>query len=221
MALVELRNVSKIYRVAGEEVRALDGVNLDIFEGEFISIIGPSGSGKSTLMHLLGCLDTPTHGTMLLDGIDVSRASSHRLAELRNAKIGFVFQSFNLLPRLSVLQNVELPMMYAGTGRRLRRIKAENALQQVDLAHRARHRPSQLSGGQSQRVAIARAIVNDPRIIFADEPTGNLDSQTGENVLEIFRDLSRKGRTIVMVTHDPKIAAQTTRKIEIRDGKIV
>ncbi len=221
MSLLELRQVRKIYHVAGEEVRALDGVDLDVNEGEFISIIGPSGSGKSTLMHLLGCLDSPTEGSIRFDGMDLSRASSGELAKVRNRKIGFVFQTFNLLQRLNVLQNVELPMIYAGIPSRQRHEMATRALNQVDLANRAKHRPTQLSGGQSQRVAIARALVNDPKIVFADEPTGNLDSQTGHTILELLRDLSRKGRTIILVTHDAKIASQTHRKIEIRDGKIV
>lgn len=221
MSFVELRQVRKVYKVAGEKVYALDGIALDIEEGEFISIIGPSGSGKSTLMHLLGCLDIPTEGSLKIDGIDVSKAGANQLADVRNRKIGFVFQSFNLLPLLNVLQNVELPMIYSGTGSRERTRKAISALKQVEMGHRIKHRPSQLSGGQNQRVAIARALVNDPKIIFADEPTGNLDSHTGETILELFRDLSRKGHTIVLVTHDPKIAAQTNRRIEIRDGKIV
>ena len=221
MSLLELRQVRKIYHVAGEEVRALDGVDLDVNEGEFISIIGPSGSGKSTLMHLLGCLDSPTEGSIRLDGMDLSKASASELAKVRNRKIGFVFQTFNLLQRLNVLQNVELPMIYAGIPSRQRYEMATRALNQVDLANRAKHRPAQLSGGQSQRVAIARALVNDPKIVFADEPTGNLDSQTGNTILELFRDLSRKGRTIILVTHEARIASQTHRKIEIRDGKIV
>ncbi|MCC7519675.1 MAG: ABC transporter ATP-binding protein [Verrucomicrobiae bacterium] len=207
--------------MADSEVRALDGVDLAIDAGEFIAIIGPSGSGKSTLMHLLGCLDTPTEGKIVLDGTDISRAGANELAAIRNRKIGFVFQSFNLLPRLDVNQNVELPLIYAGLHARDRREKAGRALEQVGLTNRARHRPSQLSGGQSQRVAIARALVNDPRIVFADEPTGNLDTTTGETILELFRDLSRQGRTIVLVTHDPHIAAQAARRIEMRDGKIV
>ncbi len=221
MPLVELNGVRKIYRMADEEVRALDGVDLVIEPGEFIAIIGPSGSGKSTLMHLLGCLDTPTEGRIILDGTDISRATSNELASIRNRKIGFVFQSFNLLPRLDVTQNVELPLIYAGFHARARHEMAQRALEQVGLANRAKHRPGQLSGGQSQRVAIARALVNNPRIVFADEPTGNLDTATGETILGLFRNLSRDGRTIILVTHDPKIAAQAARRIEIRDGKIV
>lgn len=220
MALVELRNVSKIYRLGDEEIRALDDVSLDIDEGEFISIIGPSGSGKSTLMHILGCLDTPSTGTIRLDGVMIQNASSRQLASMRNRKIGFVFQFFNLLPKLNVLQNVELPMIYSGISARDRKNRAMAALESVDLANRARHRPSQLSGGQQQRAAIARALVNDPRIVFADEPTGNLDSHTGDAILQLFRKLSQQQRTIVLVTHDPEIAAVTPRRIEIRDGKI-
>ena len=220
MALVELRDITKIYRLGDEEIRALDGITLDIEPGEFISIIGPSGSGKSTLMHILGCLDTPTGGTMTLDGIKIQGASPRQLAAVRNQKIGFVFQFFNLLPRLNVLQNVELPMIYAGVSARERRERAEAALKMVEMENRARHRPSQLSGGQQQRTAIARALVNNPRLVFADEPTGNLDSHTGEVILELFRKLSGEGRTIILVTHDPEIAAVTPRRIEIRDGKI-
>jgi putative ABC transport system ATP-binding protein len=220
MALVELRNVSKIYHLGGEEIRALDDVSCDIDAGEFISIIGPSGSGKSTLMHILGCLDSPTKGTITLDGTMIQSATARQLATIRNRKIGFVFQFFNLLPKLNVLQNVELPMIYSGVSSRERRDRAMGALKQVGLENRSKHRPSQLSGGQQQRVAIARALVNDPRIIFADEPTGNLDSNTGEAILNLFRSLSAQGRTIILVTHDPEIAAVTPRKIEIRDGKI-
>jgi putative ABC transport system ATP-binding protein len=220
MALIELRNISKIYHLGGEEIRALDNVSLDIDAGEFISIVGPSGSGKSTLMHILGCLDSPTHGTLKLDGLEIQNASPSGLARLRNQKIGFVFQFFNLLPKLNVLQNVELPMIYSGVSAKERRDRAMEALKLVGLEKRSKHRPMQISGGQQQRVAIARALVNDPRIIFGDEPTGNLDSQTGEAILELFRNLSREGRTIVLVTHDPEIAARTPRKIEIRDGKV-
>jgi putative ABC transport system ATP-binding protein len=220
MSLVELRNVSKIYRLGDEEIRALDDVSLDIERGEFISIIGPSGSGKSTLMHILGCLDSPTKGTIQLDGVMIDNVSPRQLAAIRNRKIGFVFQFFNLLPKLNVVQNVELPMIYSGISSKQRRERAMKALKAVDMVNRAKHRPSQLSGGQQQRVAIARALVNDPRIVFADEPTGNLDSHTGEAILSLFRKLSTEGRTIVLVTHDPEIAAVTPRRIEIRDGKI-
>ena len=220
MALLELRNVSKLYQLGGEEIRALDDVSLDIEGGEFISIIGPSGSGKSTLMHILGCLDSPTRGTIRLDGTMIHDATARQLAAIRNRKIGFVFQFFNLLPKLNVLQNVELPMLYSGVGGRERRERALTALQAVGMDNRARHRPSQLSGGQQQRVAIARALVNNPKIIFADEPTGNLDSHTGTMILSLFHQLSAAGRTIILVTHDPEIAAVTPRRIEIRDGKI-
>jgi putative ABC transport system ATP-binding protein len=220
MALVELRNVSKIYHLGGEEIRALDDVTCDIEEGEFISIIGPSGSGKSTLMHILGCLDSPSKGTIKLDGTMIHDASPRELASIRNKKIGFVFQFFNLLPKLNVLQNVELPMIYSGANARERRERAMESLKLVGLENRSKHRPNQLSGGQQQRVAIARALVNSPKIVFADEPTGNLDSNTGEAILNLFRSLSAQGRTIMLVTHDPEIAAVTPRRIEIRDGKI-
>jgi len=221
MPLIELTDVVKRYRIGEQEILALDGINLTIEQGEYAAIIGPSGSGKSTLMHLLGCLDTPTSGTMILDGVDVSRASGNKLSEMRNQKIGFVFQSFNLLPKLTVLQNVELPMIYAGVSARERRERALVAIERVQLQNRVKNTPLQLSGGQMQRVAIARALVNKPRIVFADEPTGNLDSKTGANILALFRELSEQGSTIVLVTHDSKIAAQTPRHIEIRDGKIV
>jgi putative ABC transport system ATP-binding protein len=220
VALLELRKVSKVYHLGGEEIRALDDVSLDIESGQFISIIGPSGSGKSTLMHILGCLDSPTSGTIQLDGTLIHDASPRQLAAIRNRKIGFVFQFFNLLPKLNVLQNVELPMIYSGTSGRERRERALAALKMVELENRSKHRPSQLSGGQQQRVAIARALVNSPRIVFADEPTGNLDSHTGEVILELFRRLSLEGRTIILVTHDPEIAAVTPRRIEIRDGRV-
>ncbi len=221
MALIELRNVTKRYRVGEQEINALAGIDLEIAQGEFAAIIGPSGSGKSTLMHLLGCLDTPSTGTMTIDGMDVSRASSNKLAEMRNQKIGFVFQSFNLLVKLNVLQNVELPLIYAGIPSSVRREKALAAIERVGLTERVNNTPLQLSGGQMQRVAIARALVNSPKIIFADEPTGNLDSNTGATILEMFRELSRQGSTIVLVTHDNGIAAQAARRIEIRDGRIV
>lgn len=220
MALLELRNVSKIYHLGGEVIRALDDVTLDIEDGEFISIIGPSGSGKSTLMHILGCLDSPTVGSIRLDDVLIHDASPRQLAQIRNRKIGFVFQFFNLLPKLNVLQNVELPMIYSGVSARQRREQAIDALRMVEMEDRAKHRPSQLSGGQQQRAAIARALVNRPRIVFADEPTGNLDSHTGEVILQLFKRLSEEGRTIILVTHDPEIAAVTPRRIEIRDGRI-
>ena len=220
MPLLELKDIHKTYYLGGETIRALDGVSLDIDSGEFISIIGPSGSGKSTLMHILGCLDTPTSGTINLDGMMIHDASPRQLAAIRNKKIGFVFQFFNLLPKLTVRQNVELPMIYSGLSGKERRERAMYSLSSVNMEDRSKHRPSQLSGGQQQRAAIARALVNDPRIIFADEPTGNLDSNTGELILEMFDKLHQEGRTVMLVTHDPEIAAVTPRRIEIRDGKI-
>jgi len=220
MALVELYDIRKTYRVGDQEIAALDGVTLSIEAGEFLAIIGPSGSGKSTLMHLLGCLDTPTSGRLLIDGIDISRASNNELAAMRNAKIGFVFQSFNLLPKFDVLRNVELPMVYAGVSAKVRKERAMEAIERVGLTNRIHNTPLQLSGGQCQRVAIARAIVNNPKIVFADEPTGNLDSHTGEAILTLFRELAASGRTIVIVTHDNTIAARLPRRIEMRDGQI-
>jgi putative ABC transport system ATP-binding protein len=220
MALLELRQVSKLYQLGGEEIRALDNVSLDLNQGEFVSIIGPSGSGKSTLMHILGCLDSPTLGNVVLEGVEIGKASQRELARIRNRSIGFVFQSFNLLPKLNVVQNVELPMIYAGLGGRERRERAIKALEMVDLGNRLKNRPSQLSGGQQQRVAIARALVNNPRIILADEPTGNLDTHTGEVILALFRRLAAEGRTVILVTHNPEIAAVTPRRIEIRNGRI-
>jgi putative ABC transport system ATP-binding protein len=220
MALIELTDVVKQYRIGTQEIRALDGVNLTIEQGEYCAIIGPSGSGKSTLMHLLGCLDIPTSGRVIIDGVDVSRASDGRLAEMRNSRIGFVFQAFNLLGKLSVLENVELPMIYSGASKKMRRQRAMEAIERVGLQNRMKNTPLQLSGGQMQRVAIARALVNDPRIVFADEPTGNLDSATGASILALFRELSEQGRTIVLVTHDTDIAENAPRRIVIRDGKI-
>ena len=183
-------------------------------------MIGPSGSGKSTLMHIIGCLDSPTSGTISLDEVMIHNASARQLASIRNKKIGFVFQFFNLLPKLTVRQNVELPMIYSGLSSKERKERAMNALESVDMGDRSKHRPSQLSGGQQQRTAIARALVNDPKIIFADEPTGNLDTNTGEKILQMFDKLHTEGRTVMLVTHDPEIAAVTPRRIEIRDGKI-
>lgn len=221
MSLIELRNVTKRYVIGEQEIRALDGIDLDVEPGEYTSIIGPSGSGKSTLMHILGCLDTPTSGTMTIDGIDVSDASADELSRMRNRKIGFVFQAFNLLQKFNVLQNVELPLVYSHLPGKERHERALSAIERVGLSDRIHNTPLQLSGGQCQRVAIARALVTRPRIIFADEPTGNLDSSTGERILELFRELSEQGSTIVLVTHDNDIAAMTPRRIEIRDGQIV
>ena len=220
MSLIELEGVSKIYRVGDQEIRALDTVDLRIEEGEFVSIIGPSGSGKSTLMHLLGCLDAPTSGRMEICGNDLSSASANRLARVRNREIGFVFQAFNLLPKLNVVQNIELPLVYSGLPSAERQRRAEQVATDVGLGDRMANRPVQLSGGQCQRVAIGRALVNNPRIIFGDEPTGNLDSATGEMILRMFKEMNSTGKTIVLVTHDPDIAAVSRRVIEIRDGKI-
>ncbi len=220
MALALLENVTKVYRLGDQEIRALDGIDLRIDEGEFVAIIGPSGSGKSTLMHLLGCLDTPTTGRMEICDRDLSMAGRDTLAGVRNAEIGFVFQSFNLLPKFDVVRNIELPLVYAGWSSSRRRERAGEVARQVGLENRLANRPAQLSGGQCQRVAIARALVNNPRILFGDEPTGNLDSTTGEMILDLFRDLNRAGKTVVLVTHDHEVAAVTRRVIEIRDGRI-
>ncbi|MCX7002397.1 MAG: ABC transporter ATP-binding protein [bacterium] len=219
--LVAFRDVRKIYRMDAVQVAALDGVSFTVHAGELIAITGPSGSGKSTLMHLLGCLDRPTTGALMLEGRDISRASQNELARLRNQRIGFVFQSFNLLPRFNVLQNIELPLTYAGNDHHTRRRKAMAMVALVGLTDRAHHLPQQLSGGQRQRAAIARALVNDPAIILADEPTGNLDTKTGEQILRLFEELHGQGRTILIVTHDHDIAARTQRRIALRDGLIV
>ncbi len=221
MSILEFEGVRKTYRVGEQEIHALAGIDLRIEEGEFVAIIGPSGSGKSTLMHLLGCLDTPTDGRMVVCGTDLSRATPDTLARMRNREIGFVFQSFNLLPRLDVVANIELPLVYSGVPRRERRARAEEAARRVGLGDRLANRPPQLSGGQCQRVAIARALVNNPRIVFGDEPTGNLDSATGRNILAIFKELHAAGKTIILVTHDPAIAAEAPRVIELCDGCIV
>jgi len=219
--LVVARDLTKIYILGDTELRALDGVSLTVVQGEFVAIMGPSGSGKSTLMNMLGCLDRPTSGTYTLDGQEVSRLSRGHLAEMRNRTIGFVFQSFNLLARTSAIENVELPLVYAGLGRRERRERARVALESVGLGGRLDHRPSQLSGGQQQRVAIARAIVNRPKMIFADEPTGNLDTKTSVDVMALFQTLWRAGLTIVYVTHEPDVARYASRIVIVRDGKIV
>jgi len=221
MALIEVQRVTKLYRLGDNEVRALDRVSTTIEAGEFIAIIGPSGSGKSTLMHILGCLDTPTEGAVIIDGVAITSASTRDLPAIRNQKIGFVFQSFNLLPKLNILQNVELPLVYSGIAGKERAARAQAALESVGLGDRIHHRPSQLSGGQNQRAAVARALVNSPKIILADEPTGNLDTATGAAVLDLLHDLHRQGRTIAIVTHDPGIARVAQRQIVIRDGRIV
>ncbi len=218
--VIELENVKKVYRMGAVEVPALDGVSLQVQTGEMVAITGPSGSGKSTLMNIIGCLDSPTSGTYVLDGVDVSKLNDDALAKVRNQKIGFVFQTFNLLPRTTALDNVELPMVYAGVPDR--RTRAFAVLQSVGLADRIRHHPNELSGRQQQRVAIARALVNNPSIILADEPTGNLDSKSGAEIIGIFKTLNREtGLTVILVIHDPNIAAQAQRTIHIRDGVIV
>jgi len=218
MELIELENVTKIYRMGEVEVYALNGVSLSIKQGEMLSIVGTSGSGKSTMLNLLGCLDRPTSGRYLLDGIDVSRLNDNRLAELRSKKFGFVFQDFNLLSRATALSNVELPLVYSGGGSK--RQKAMEALERVGLGKRARHKPTELSGGEQQRVAIARALVNSPSLILADEPTGNLDSASTEEIIAIFQQLHREGITVAIVTHEADIAAKTQRVIRLRDGKV-
>ena len=218
--LVELRDVQKLYKLGGEDVRALNGVNATINRGEMVAIIGPSGSGKSTLMNILGCLDRPTTGSYLLDGGDVESYGDDKLAEIRRAKIGFVFQQFNLLPRMTALQNVFLPMIYTRTKERERR--AMESLERVGLGHRANHRPTELSGGEQQRVAIARALVNKPPVLLADEPTGNLDTKVGAAIMEVFRQLNAEdGITVILITHDPTVSASARRVISMRDGEVV
>jgi len=220
-SLIRLERVSKTYDSGANAVQALRDVNVDIGTGEFLAIIGPSGSGKSTLMHIVGCLDSPSEGRYWLDGEDVATLSGRALARIRNQKIGFVFQTFNLLPRATVWKNVELPLLYAGMGVEERRERAMEALKRVGIENRAKHRPNELSGGQRQRVAIARALVNNPSLILADEPTGNLDQKTGSEIIDIFENLSANDQTIIIVTHDPAIAARTQRRVKIVDGSIV
>mgnify|MGYP001321727395 FL=1 len=216
--LIRVEQVSKEYVMGGEVLKALDGVSLTIGYGEFVAIIGPSGSGKSTLMNILGCLDTPTSGKYWLEGEEVSRLRDNRLAEIRNRKIGFIFQSFNLLPKLTALENVELPLIYRGMRGGERRERAMEALRKVGLADRTHHRPSELSGGQQQRVAIARALAGNPPILLGDEPTGALDTKTGMEVLQLMRELNREGHTIILITHDLDVARQANRIVRIADG---
>ncbi len=221
MDIIRTENIVKDYILGKIKVRALNGIDLQIQKSEFVAIMGPSGSGKSTLMHIIGCLDRATEGTYYLDDVLVSKMPKSSLAAIRNRKIGFVFQSFNLLPHLNILKNVELPLMYGGLSHRKRLARAKEVLQSVGLGDRLKHKPGELSGGERQRVAIARAIVNDPSILLADEPTGNLDSQSGGDILEIFGDLHSQGNTVIMVTHDQAIASRAQRIIKIIDGKIV
>jgi putative ABC transport system ATP-binding protein len=220
MGIIETRDLWKTYVMGSEEIHALRGVNIEIGSGEYVAIMGPSGSGKSTLMNLIGCLDTPTKGSYLLNGKQVSQMNDNELARIRNEEIGFVFQTFNLLPRASALHNVELPLIYAGVASKDRQERAKDALKKVELESRMMHRPNELSGGQRQRVAIARALVNNPSILLADEPTGNLDSKTGVEIMALFDRLHSGGNTIVLVTHESDIAAHAHRVVHIRDGQV-
>lgn len=219
--MIHLKNAQKVYLMGEVRVPALRGIDLTIQPGEFVAIMGPSGSGKSTLMHLLGCLDLPSDGIVQLDGHDVTKLDEDRLAQIRGKKIGFVFQTFNLIPTLTALENVELPLFFQGVSRVERRVRAAELLGKVGLDGRMHHKPSQLSGGERQRVAIARALANNPEIILADEPTGNLDSESGKAILDLLAQLHREGKTIILVTHNPEAAAYTQRILRIRDGRLV
>jgi putative ABC transport system ATP-binding protein len=218
--IIDTHDISKIYRMGSETIHALQSVSIKINKGEYVAFMGPSGSGKSTLMNIIGCLDTPTGGQYILNGHDVSNMTDNELAEIRNKEIGFVFQTFNLLPRQSSLDNVALPLIYAGYGKSQRQEKAQKALESVGLGNRGKHKPNELSGGQRQRVAIARALINDPSIILADEPTGNLDSKTSYEIMELFENLHAKGNTIIMVTHEEDIARYAHRIVRLRDGLV-
>ena len=219
-AVVGIKDVHKIYQMGETEVRALAGIDLDVHAGEFVAIMGPSGSGKSTLLNVLGCMDRPTKGAYILDGRDVATMTDNELSAVRSEKLGFIFQSFNLIPSLTVLENVEVPLFYAGWGGRKARARSQELATRVGLGDRGGHRPTELSGGQQQRVAIARALANDPSIILADEPTGNLDSKTGEEIMQILQELNEEGRTIIMVTHEDDVAQQARRVVTFRDGLI-
>jgi putative ABC transport system ATP-binding protein len=219
--LIALEDITRVYTVGSEEVRALDGVSFRVERGEFVAVVGQSGSGKSTLMNILGCLDTPTSGRYAIRGEDVRGLEDDQLADLRNREIGFVFQTFQLLPRSTALANVELPLVYRGVPRRERRQRAQGALEAVGLGNRMHHRPNELSGGQRQRVSVARALVGEPSLLLADEPTGNLDSATGEEMMRLFGDLNRRGHTILLVTHEPRLAARCQRAVRLSDGKVV
>ena len=218
--IIQMKGITKVYRIGGEEVYALDHASLTIYEGEFVAIIGPSGSGKSTLMNIIGCLDVADSGEYLLDGQAIEKYTDDELAKIRNHKIGFVFQNFNLLSRMSALENVELPLIYQKLGAGERRERAMKALEHVGLASRAKHKPTELSGGQQQRVAVARALAAHPTLLLADEPTGNLDSRTGDEIMTLFRELNDSGNTIVLITHSEKVAQQAHRRIRIMDGRV-
>jgi len=218
--LIDIRDITKVYQMGDQQVHALSGVTVGVDRGEYVAIMGPSGSGKSTLMNLIGCLDTPTSGSYVLNGREVARMTDDELAAIRNQEIGFVFQTFNLLPRTTALQQVELPLVYSGVSRKERRDRALKALEAVGLTERMSHQPSELSGGQRQRVAVARALINNPSILLADEPTGNLDSQTGAEIMSLFDQLNQRGNTIVLVTHEEDIAAHARRIVRILDGKV-
>jgi putative ABC transport system ATP-binding protein len=218
--LIDIRDITKVYQMGDQQVQALAGVSLGVERGEYVAVMGPSGSGKSTLMNLIGCLDTPSAGSYVLNGKEVARMTDDELAAIRNQEIGFVFQTFNLLPRTSAVQQVELPLVYGGTSKKERRERAIAALKAVGLSDRMNHTPNEMSGGQRQRVAVARALINDPSILLADEPTGNLDSQTGAEIMALFDELNSKGNTIVLVTHEEDIAARARRIVRLKDGKV-